>query len=261
MKIIDGATEKIQVVTGSAADVEVHVSYVDNNAGTITPAGDVPTNITTATTTDIVPAPGASIQRNVGEISLFNNHGSTSTTITVQVTDGTDTAVLWKGTLAAGEAVVFDETGRWIAYDNLGLAKLSSYPIASQADQEAGTSLVAAVTPGRQHYHPSAVKFWADVVGTGLSINASYNVTSVTDTGAGLLTVNIDVDFSSVNYCAGVAIERASTALTVTNVQDGAIRNAGQAAGTLLVESYDHTATTMVQEDPTSYYVWGMGDL
>jgi len=71
--------------------------------------------------------------------------------------------------------------------------------IATQAEQETGTDVTRAVTPGRQHFHPSAAKAWcaANVSGT---IDDSYNMTSVTDVGAGDIRFNIDTNFSTSNY-------------------------------------------------------------
>lgn len=72
---------------------------------------------------------------------------------------------------------------------------------ATQAEQEAGTSLVRSVTPGRQHFHPSAAKAWVNFDGTGVvAINADYGVTSITDNGLGDYTVNFDTNFSTANY-------------------------------------------------------------
>ena len=72
---------------------------------------------------------------------------------------------------------------------------------ATQAEQETGTSITAMVTPGRQQYHQSAVKSWIRFNGTGTpAIGASYNITSLTDDGAGMYTITLDVDHSSANY-------------------------------------------------------------
>lgn len=71
--------------------------------------------------------------------------------------------------------------------------------VATQAQQETATSVINAVTPGRQQYHPSAAKAWC-VVDTAGSIQASYNIASVTDTGAGVITVLWNVDFSGAAY-------------------------------------------------------------
>jgi hypothetical protein len=74
---------------------------------------------------------------------------------------------------------------------------------ASQAEQETSTSTTTYVTPGRQQYHPAAAKAWCVFNGTGTpSILASYNVTSITDNGAGDYTINFTTNFSSANYAA-----------------------------------------------------------
>jgi len=87
---------------------------------------------------------------------------------------------------------------------------------ASQAQQETATALTVAVTPARQQYHPSASKAWivCDFAG---SIASSYNVTSITDGGAGLLTVTWNVDFSSANYCVIANIESDSPWIATTD--------------------------------------------
>jgi len=71
-------------------------------------------------------------------------------------------------------------------------------PAAAQSDQETATSTTTYVTPGRQQFHPSAVKVmcrWTSVTTT--SITASYNVTSLTDNGTGDTTINFTTAFSS----------------------------------------------------------------
>lgn len=73
---------------------------------------------------------------------------------------------------------------------------------ASQAEQETGTSLLKNVTPGTQHYHPSAAKAWGQLslaAGTP-TLNVNRNVTSVTDNAAGDFTFNFTTAFSSSSY-------------------------------------------------------------
>ena len=73
--------------------------------------------------------------------------------------------------------------------------------IATQADQEASTSFIAAVTPARQQYHPSACKAWIVFDGTGtVSAKAVYNISSLSDNGVGDYTVSFIVPFSSGFY-------------------------------------------------------------
>lgn len=77
---------------------------------------------------------------------------------------------------------------------------------ASVADMEAGTTNSRMVVPQLQHRHPSAAKGWVRFDGTGtIAIDASYNVSSITDLGTGFYTVNWDTDFSSANYCVVAA--------------------------------------------------------
>lgn len=83
---------------------------------------------------------------------------------------------------------------------------------ATQADQEAGTHPEAIVTPKRQHSHPSAAKAWVKFNGTGtVTINASYNVSSITDNGVGDYTVNFTISFSSAEYAVSTTCRRATT--------------------------------------------------
>lgn len=86
--------------------------------------------------------------------------------------------------------------------------------IATQANQETGTSITTLVTPGRQHYHDSAAKAWITgdyTAGTPSPASDSYNVTSVADTGTGLMTVNFTTSFSSANYAQSGMCQRGAT--------------------------------------------------
>jgi len=78
---------------------------------------------------------------------------------------------------------------------------------ASQAEMEAATSNTVFSTPGRQQLHPGHPKAWVVYdQATGPSVRASYNVTSVTDSGTGLFIVNWSTDFSSTDYaCTGTS--------------------------------------------------------
>lgn len=124
-----------------------------------------------------------------------------------------------------------------------------------QADQETGTSTTVAVTPGIQHYHPSAAKMWAYVTVSGgtPSLDASYNVTSITDTSAGNVTITIANDFSSANYCA------IANAVTAGGAAHAASVKTGQAAGSLVVRTYLTSAGT--DTDNINLSVVAFGDL
>lgn len=91
---------------------------------------------------------------------------------------------------------------------------VSGTTAAAQSDQETATSTTTFVSPGRQQYHPSAAKVWClfNTV-TTTTILASYNVSSLTDGGAGLTTINFTTSFSSANYgIAGISQGLSGTA-------------------------------------------------
>lgn len=119
-------------------------------------------------------------------------------------------------------------------------ADITVMQAAAQSDQETGTSTTTSVTPGRQQFHPSAAKMWAYVTVSGgtPSLDASYNVTSITDTSAGNVTITIATDFSSANYAA------IANAVTAGGVSHVASVKTGQAAGSLVVRTYLGSAGT-----------------
>lgn len=101
-------TDKLQLVTDAAATVDVHASFADLSGTTVTP-GKQNTAITTATTTDIVAAPGASTTRNVKTLHIRNKHATLAVSVTVVFdANGTDYE-LHKATLLAGEALEYIE--------------------------------------------------------------------------------------------------------------------------------------------------------
>jgi len=67
---------------------------------------------------------------------------------------------------------------------------------ATQAEQESGSSVVVSVTPGRQQFHPSAAKGWGYWQNNG-TLNSSYNITSIADSGTGVHGVVWATDLSA----------------------------------------------------------------
>lgn len=81
----------------------------------------------------------------------------------------------------------------------------SSVTAATQAEQESAASLTTYVSPGRQQFHPSALKAWVEFDGhSPIVVGASYNVDSVTYRNPGYYDINLGTDFSSTHY-AGFA--------------------------------------------------------
>ncbi len=261
MLLLVGTSQKIQIITSAAADIEYLASWVTNNAGTITPGGSGPAaSITTAATTDnVVPVPGSGEQRNVTGLHLRNNHASNSCDVTIRATDGSNNCDLMKATLLPGEALTLDENGNWTHYDANGGIYPSTGNAATQSDMEAGTSTTLFVTPAAMKWHPGVAKFWGLFNVSGGTV-AGWNVDAPSDNGTGDITVNITTDFSSASYCAGVTVEMTATTYGVANARTAHVRFGGQAAGTLRCDCIDGTATTQLVKDPTTWHILGFGD-
>lgn len=112
-------------------------------------------------------------------------------------------------------------------------ADMTFLQAATQAEMETATSTTVAVTPGRTQYHPGVAKVWAYITVSGgtPSLDASHNVTSITDTSAGNVTVTIATDFSSANYCA------VASGVTASGAAHTATVRTGQAAGSFIVRT------------------------
>jgi hypothetical protein len=118
---------------------------------------------------------------------------------------------------------------------------------ASQAQMEAASSTAVFATPGRTNFHPGVAKAWlqCDAAGT---VDVSYNITSITDNGAGDLTVTIATDFSGDNYVA-VAVPQGGNART-TSISS-------KAAGSAVFYARDVADTPT---DPTKWNIVFFGD-
>lgn len=136
-----------------------------------------------------------------------------------------------------------------VHYDGTQFQIVGPNQPATQTQQETSTQTNVYVSPGRQHYHPSAAKAWINCGVTG-NILASYNVTSVTDTGTGLATINYTTSFSSSNYAAVVSIQSANEYIVNYTAT-------GTPASSVLVRVWT-TAGSFV--DPVAYSAAMFGD-
>ena len=120
---------------------------------------------------------------------------------------------------------------------------------ATQAEMEAAASTTVFASPGRTHYHPGVAKAWGEWDNAG-TISASYNLTSITDTGVGDHTVTIGTDFSSgawagmVSGASGVAFVEIDT----------------KAAGTARIRAWDVTTAGPSASDAGTWNFVGFGD-
>ncbi len=150
MLLLTSTTDKVQVVTGSAVNVDVHASWIDYaSSGTVTP-GRLNTKISTATTADVVTSPAASTYRNVKAVHIANIHATSSVLVTFQHTDGTNVIQLESLTLQAGERMSYREGIGMRVIDVNGQEKTNANaavtPKRLQADVSNSTTTAAVIT-------------------------------------------------------------------------------------------------------------------
>lgn len=140
------------------------------------------------------------------------------------------------------------------------IVTLAAPVAATQAEMESGSSTTVMVTPGRAHFHPSAAKFWASFsCGAGTpSLDASYNVTSISDRGSGLFTANFTTALSSANYSWGGGAYDSSTT-TACGIGVTSTESAPSTTAFQFVVMYWTGGT--VNNTPEQVTVHGYGDI
>ncbi len=131
--IIQQTTDIIDVITDAAINVDVHCSWIDNVAGSITP-GRANTLISTATTTTVCPAPGSNY-RNMRTLNIRNRDTGTSVNVTVRHNiSGGNVVELHKTLLKPGEMLSYIEGVGFFQYqaDNTNRLITSMEPDESQ---------------------------------------------------------------------------------------------------------------------------------
>ena len=105
-------TDKLSLITNQTGDIDVVVTYIERtiSTGAIGKADRQLTNITAATTTDILAVPAADTARKVLAISIRNAHASTSNDVTVQFNANGTLYELFSVRLYATEKLEWDES-------------------------------------------------------------------------------------------------------------------------------------------------------
>ena len=177
MILLTSTSDKIQVITSAAGSIDLHASYVDNSASTVTPDRLNISGVITATTTNLVASPGASTYRSVKFISVYNNSLTVTNTITIDHTDGTNVATLWKGNLGPGEGVKYDNGFQKYSSAGAISSSVTAYPVDTQDFATAGTFTWTKPT----NFSPSVIKvvMWGaggGGGGGGVAANATIHV-------------------------------------------------------------------------------------
>lgn len=193
-------------------------------------------------------------------VTLVSQMGSFSASVTSSDITGSIRAPVLQtqagftaGTFTAATVVVNSKGVVTAITANSGLSA------ASQAQMEAASSNAVAVTPGTAHFHPGVAKFYVSVTdnaGTP-TVVSSYNVTSITDNGAGDFTINLTTGFSAINMAiTGMAKQTSgSSEVNLVHIKDAA-NNPGTSAIRVLTSRYNVSAL-----DVPWWSVIGFGDI
>ncbi len=189
------------------------------------------------------------------------NFGSTDTTVDrlsagdIQVegnrifrVGGTDVPIADGGTGASTAANAFANLKQNASTSATGVVQL--------ADQTAMEALTSGrvVTADVQHLHPGAPKFWAYITWSGgtPTLIASYNVSGITDSGTGHVTITFATPFSSANWACSATAEFSSNSAFIAFVN-----SATRAAGSIAI--FINTSGNN-PFDPVAVNVMGFGD-
>jgi hypothetical protein len=195
-------SDVIQLVTTAAGQIDAFGAYADVTGTTVTVGRQV-TRITTATTTTVVSAPGASTSRNIKRLAVSNNHASVTNTVIFEVV-----------TLAPGERFSYSETAGIRIFDASGIQKTQDSIRAS------GMSNTADVVANAAD---------AYLTGSGLVIGGRIQVGSfvkwrfrATKTAAGVASAAFNVRLGT----TGTTTDTARTTLTSSAIQTAAVDTA-----------------------------------
>ena len=117
MLLLTSVADRLQLVTDTAATLDVHVSWVDTAGSTVTP-GRANTNIAAATTTSVAGNPAGAAQRNVKTLHIRNKHATLVSNLIVKHTDGATAVELFRCVLKPNDMLEYTDQGGF----ELGLA-------------------------------------------------------------------------------------------------------------------------------------------
>lgn len=255
MLMLANTTDKLQLTTGAAVTVDVLVSYSDvvKASGVIVAAGDrQPTAISTATTTDILSAPGSNNVRKVKSMTIRNKATSGSVDVTVIYdANGTDYE-LHKATLAPGECLEYIEgVGFFVLGSN---TKLDQRLVVTADVTNATTSfadvtdLTIAIKSGKTYCFDCCLLFQTNATTTGarFGVNGPASPTYLRLAGIGVVTVSATAGVVSTNTATVSAYD--TSAIGAQTTGPGTVDCAAYMFGTI-VPSADGTFAVRSQSE------------
>lgn len=152
----------------------------------------------------------------------------------------------------AGESLYYSYISSAWAAEGATTSQTGTVVLADSPTMETATDLSKAVTPGRQHMHPGHPKVWGNAtVSSGTpTLQSSYNMTSITDSGTGNLSMTIATDFSSAQYASLISVANDGVANVV---QYGSV-TAGSFSGQV------QRSSSEASNDPAGWSWEALGD-
>lgn len=137
MLYLAATTDKLQLVTSAAVNLDVQANYVDAaiSTGAVSGIGRQNTAITTATTTDVLAAPGSSTARTLKQMTARNKSAG-AVDVTVLFNQNGTTFEVHKVTLNGGDCLEYIEGVGFFILANTTLATVQ----ASTSDQSANAA-------------------------------------------------------------------------------------------------------------------------
>lgn len=236
MIVLQDTNDTIEVVLAGAIttnQLPCTVSWRDITTTGYTPGGSR-SNTNSTTAVSLVAAPGASTQRVIDNITIFNNDTATAT-VTVRIDDNGTEYILTKATLATGETLEYADGQGWRSLNTQGAVKMmelaGNYAITSDmqsvvlgsdvTNNNATANTIAdvtglsfSVTGGNRYWFRFIIPYTSAATTTGSrwSINGPGSPTQLNYTSHYTLTATTE----TVNYATAYDIPAASNASSLT---------------------------------------------
>lgn len=118
MLLLPTTSDSLELVTSAAVAVDYVAAWADHTSSGVTASAGTG-QISTATTTTIVAAPGASTQRQIRGLTL-RNAGTADTTVTVQAKPSGTARTIIKAAIQPGETLAYADGRGWYSLDSAG---------------------------------------------------------------------------------------------------------------------------------------------
>lgn len=230
LNLVNSTTDKLQLITSSAATVDVHASWADLNAGVVTP-GRTNTAISSGATTDVVATPAASTTRNVKTLHVFNKDASLSDDVTVVYNANGTATNLIKVTLRPGDTLEYIEgIGFFVIAGNV-------FPLKNQSTASQSLTTSDAYLAGSNVSIPSNLPL------VGTMYVCIFDIVKSAGTGSPVVTVRYGTAGSTgdTSRCAATFGVGTSVADTATFVVTCVFRTVGAATAAIIQGNFDMT--------------------